>query len=392
LTRTRVLHLIASSRGGGATHVRDLALALDQTRYQVAVAMPEDGGNVGREDLEPAGVPLHRVDIASGFSVGALRRIRQLAGEADILHVHGARAALFGRLAALSLGSRRPGVVFIIQGFSLPFYSGPRRWLLLEIERSLARVTDAVIAVSEEERRAFLIQGTAPAERVSVVLNSVHTDPFRQAEVSRVPTRAALNLPAETTVITTICRLYKPRDFETLLGAFSRLAHVHPNIHLLIVGDGPDRPQIETLRAQLGLGGRVTLTGQRRDVPALLAASDIYTLTTWGWEGLPFTILEAMAAARPVVATRAGGIPEALEEGKTGLLVPRRDPIALAEALRQLVNDPARRVRMGIAGRRRAETLFTQERMVESTMRVYTQVLQDRTPKRQMPQAERTYQ
>jgi glycosyltransferase involved in cell wall biosynthesis len=352
--------------------------------------MPEDGGNVGREDLEPAGVPLYRVDIASGFSPGALRRIRQLAGESDILHVHGARAALFGRLAAASLGRGRPGVVFIIQGFSLPFYAGARRWLLLAIERALAAVTDAVIAVSEEERRAFLAQGTVPAERVSVVWNSVHTERFREAEASRIPTRTALGLFPETTVITTVCRLYKPRDFETLLAAFAGLLQVYPNVHLLIVGDGPDQPSIESLRAQFGLGGRITLTGQRRDVPALLAATDIYALTTWGWEGLPFTILEAMAAARPVVATRAGGIPEAVVEGETGLLVPRRDPMALTSVLGQLVSDPARRTRMGIAGRRRAETLFTQERMVESTVQVYTQVLRDRTPERHMPPAERT--
>jgi len=390
LRRTRVLHLIASSRGGGATHVRDLALALDKTRFEVAVAMPEDGGNVGREDLEPAGVPLHRVDIASGFSVAALRRIRHLAEETDVLHAHGARAALFARLAAASLGPRRPGVVFIIQGFPLPFYTGPRRWLLLAIERGLAPVTDAVIAVSEEERQAFLSQGTAPAERVSVVWNSVDTGPFRQAEPGRNTTRAALGLSPETTVITTICRLYKPRDFETLLAACARLFQVLPSVHLLIVGDGPDRPYIQSLLEQFDLGGRVTLTGQRRDVPALLAASDIYTLTTWGWEGLPFTVLEAMAAARPVVATRAGGIPEAVVEGETGLLVPRRDPIALTKALGQLVSDPTERTRMGNAGRRRAETLFTQERMVESTVQVYTQVLQDRTPERRTLPAERT--
>jgi len=375
MERTRLLHLIASSRGGGATHVRDLALGLDPARFAVQVAMPTDGGNVRREDFGAVGVPFHRVDIATGFSWPALRQVRRLAAGVDILHVHGARAALFGRLAAASLGRRRPRVVYIIQGFSLPFYPAYRRIPMLLLERLLAPFTDAVIAVSEEERRTFLAQRILPPDRVSVVWNSVRVAPFREAERNRRGTRLGLGLPDDAVVITIICRLYKPRDFDTLLMAFAHLVRSDRRAYLLIVGDGPDRRHLETLRRQLKLSDRVILTGQRRDIPDILAASDIYTLTTWGWEGLPFTVLEAMAAARPVVATRAGGIPEAVAHGETGLLVPRRDVALLAEALARLAADPVLRARMGAAGQKRAETLFSQQHMIERTTAIYDRLL-----------------
>lgn len=371
----RLLHLIASSRGGGATHVRDLALGLDRARFTVQVAMPEDGGNVSRGDFEGAGVPFHRVDIAAGFSPAALRQIRRLATRVDILHAHGARAALFGRLAAASLGQRRPKVVYIIQGFSLPFYPAYRRIPMLALERLLAPVTDAVIAVSEEERRSFLAQGLLPPGQVSVVWNSIRVAPFVEAARNRAPARAGLGLPPDAVLIAIICRLYKPRDLETLLTAFARLAASDKSVYLLVVGEGPDRPQVEALKGRLGLADRVILTGQRRDIPDILAATDIYTLTTWGWEGLPFTVLEAMAAARPVVATRAGGIPEAVVQEETGLLVPRRDAPALAQALGRLVDDPGLRERMGRAGRQRAEQFFSPRRMVERTTAVYDRLL-----------------
>ena len=378
MTGVHLLHLIASSRGGGATHVRDLALGLDPARFAVQVAMPEDGGNVRREEFEAAGLPFHRADIAAGFSPVALKRIRRLAAGVDILHAHGARAALFGRLAAASLGRRRPRVVYIIQGFSLPFYPIHRRVLMLALERLLAPFTDAVIAVSREERRVFLAQRTLPPERVTMVWNSVCVGPFRAAERNREPTRIRLGLPAYAVLITTICRLYKPRDFDTLLPAFARVAETDRRACLLIVGDGPDRPKVEAIRERLGLASRVIMAGQRRDVPDILAATDIFTLTTWGWEGLPFTVLEAMAAARPVVATRAGGIPEAVAEGETGLLTPRRDVAALAEALGRLVADPDLRGRMGAAGRRRAEALFSRQRMIDLTAQVYERLLDAR--------------
>ena len=369
-----ILHLVASSRGGGATHVRDLALGLDPARFAVQVAMPEDGGNVRRGDFEAAGIPFHRVDIAAGFSLKALWRIRRLAARADILHVHGARAALFGRLAAVSLGWRRPHLVYTIHGFAAPHYPQPRRGLLLAIERALTPLTDRFVAVCRAEREALLAAGAARSVQVQVVWNGVHVTRFQDVRLERAAWRAAQGVPPDAFLITTVCRLHKPRDFDTLLWAFRLVTEACSSAHLLIVGDGSLRSQIEQQIGALSLTQRVTLSGWRDDLPAVYSASDVYTLTTWGWEGLPLTVLEAMAAGLPVIATSAGGVPEAMVNGETGLLVARCDVEELAKALRTLIEHPVQRRTMGAAGRARAEIHFTVGRMVAETTTIYTEL------------------
>jgi glycosyltransferase involved in cell wall biosynthesis len=380
MSPVRLLYLVASSRGGGAAHVRDLALSLDPARFTVQVAMPEDGGNVRREDFEVAGIPFHQVDIAAGFSPTALRRIRRLAAGTDILHVHGARAALFGRLAVASLGRRRPGVIYTIHGFAAPHYPWPRRGLLLTIERALAAITDRFIAVCRAEREALLAAHVGRPEKIDVVWNGIPTARFRDATLDRPAWRAALGVPPDALLVTTICRLYKPRDFDTLLRAFRLAADDDPTVYLLTIGDGPMRLQIEQQIKALSLAHRGILAGWRDDLPAAYAASDIYVLTTWGWEGLPLTVLEAMAAGLPVIATAAGGVSEAVVDGETGLLVARRDVDGLVGAFRTLIEHPARRKAMGAAGRARAETHFAAERMIAQMMAVYEHVLSPRPP------------
>jgi len=376
-----LLHLVASSRGGGAAHVRDLARGFDPDRFAVQVAMPEDGGTVGRGDFETAGIPFHRVDIAAGFSFRALWRVRRLAANADILHVHGARAALFGRLAVASLGARRPRLVYTIHGFAAPHYPQPRRGVLLTTERVLAPLTDSLVAVCNAEREALAAARVARPENIQVVWNGIHTAHFQNVRLDRTAWRNSLNVPADASLITTMCRLHKPRDFQTLLHAFRLVADAcppdwnNPRAHLLIVGDGPLRAQIEAQIDALSLEQRVTLNGWRDDAPSVYAASDIYALTTWGWEGLPLTVLEAMAAGLPVVATGAGGVPEAVADGDTGLLVGRRDVDGLAEALRTLIAHPAQRQKMGDAGRIRAEAYFSVARMVAQTAPIYERLL-----------------
>ncbi|MCI0394699.1 MAG: glycosyltransferase family 4 protein [Chloroflexi bacterium] len=367
----RVLHLVASSRGGGAAHVRDLALGLDRRRFAVQVAMPEDGGHVGRADFTAAGLPFHQIPIAAGFSLAALRQLRRLSAVVDILHLHGARAALFGRLAWWS-SRLRPRLIYTIHGFAAPYYPRPRRAILLAIERALAPLTDTFIAVCQAEREAFLAARIAWPERVRVIQNGIRASEFQVDSAARLAGRRALGLSPQTVLITTICRLDKPRDLDTLLHAFYQVAGHHPQTHLLIVGDGPLRPQVEQQVQALSLAGRVAQTGWRQELPQIYAASDIYALTTWGWEGLPLTVLEAMAAGLPVVATRAGGIPEAVLDGETGLLTERADISGLARALQTLIENPVLSRAMGASGQARAGQQFTAERMVREVAAVYT--------------------
>ena len=264
---TRVLLLVASSRGGGATYLADLAHGLAARGIEVQVAMPADGGTVGRRDFEPLGIPFHQIDINEGFSTTTLRQLRDLLRGVELVHVIGARAALFGRLAALSLANRRPRLVYAIQGFALPFYAQPRRNILLGVERVLAPVVDRYIAVSHAEKAALVGAGVAAA-RASRSCGTGSTSP---GSALRSPTghaeRARLGVPATCCLLTMVCRLYKPRDFTTLLAAVAEARRQAPHLHLLIVGDGPQRAEVEAQIAERNLGACGD-TGRLADAPA----------------------------------------------------------------------------------------------------------------------------
>jgi glycosyltransferase involved in cell wall biosynthesis len=351
--------------------VRDLALGLDRSLFAVQVAMPEDGGNVSREDFSTAGIPFHCLDIASGFSLRALQQMRSLAASAGILHVHGARAALFGRLAAMSLLQQRPLVLYTIHGFAAPHYPPPRRQVLLSVERCLMHSTDLWVCVSHAERDSLLATGLADAARTKVIWNGIHVELFRGVKGQRHATRRALDISADAFVVTTVCRLYRPRDFPTLLHAFRELLETVPQAHLLIVGDGPLRAQVEQDMTSLALQHRVRLLGMRPDVPQILGATDVFVLSSRGWEGLPLAILEAMASSLPVVASDVGGTREAVIDGQTGFLYAPGDPTALVQRLRALGSDAALAQRMGQRGLARVEECFTVQRMVNETAALY---------------------
>jgi glycosyltransferase involved in cell wall biosynthesis len=371
----RILQLVASSRGGGATHVRDLALGLDPRRFRVEVAMPADGGTVTAADFAAAGLPFHQLAIQRGPSLPALARLRRLMTAFDIVHAHGSRAALFARLASLSLGRRRPRLIFTVHGFATPYYSSLKRAALLAIERALGPFTDLTIAVCEAERAALVETGLGHGRRLVVAYYGIALDGYKGGPgPARAAARANLGVGPDALLILTVCRLDQPRDFTTLLAGFESVALAMREAHLLIAGDGPFRPAIERAIAERWLGARATLAGWQKDTAPLYAASDIYTLTTWGWEGLPLTVLEAMASSLPVVATRAGGTPDAVVEAETGLLVPRRDEQALGAALARLAAEPELRRTMGAAGRARAERLFTVERMVADIADLYAEL------------------
>jgi glycosyltransferase involved in cell wall biosynthesis len=368
-----ILQLVASSRGGGAVHVRDLVRHLDHDRFAVTVAMPEDGGNVTAEDFAAYGVVYQRLDIASGLRLGSLFDLHRLLRHEgyDILHCHGARAALYGRLAVIPLGDRRPRVVYTVHGLAAPHYTWPKRWTLLLAERLLAPWTDAFIGVCEAERAAIVAAGIGPPDRVHVVRNGIDTALFRQVSPPRAAWRNVLEVPSSVPLITTVARMYFPKDFDTLLRAFDVVHAQQPQAHLLIVGDGPYRPRVEAQIAELDLEHNVTVAGVRRDIDRVLATSDIFVLSTTEGEGLPLTILEAMASGLPVVASDVAGIGEAVVHGETGLLVPPKDAAALAGSILELLGDSGKARTLGQKGLARVRESFTVEKMVSETAAIY---------------------
>ena len=183
----------------------------------------------------------------------------------------------------------------------------------------------------------------------------------------------ALGVPMTALVVGTVAMLTDHKDHATLLSAAADVAARVPNAHFVIVGDGERRAALQAQASELGLLGRVVFTGFRQDLDRLIPAFDVFCLSS-KMEGLGTSLLDAMCFARPVVATAAGGIPEAVEDGVTGRVVPIQDPEALAAALVGVLHDPEGRERLGRAGRGRFESRFSDTRMVEATLAVYDEL------------------
>jgi glycosyltransferase involved in cell wall biosynthesis len=345
--RPRVLLLITLAEVGGAqSYVAALLPALAE-RYDVVLAAYGEGPL--REAAARAGarfVPLRNVrrpinpvrDLAGLVELASLfRRERP-----EILHASSSKAGVLGRLAAAATGV--PIRFFTVHGWAFSAYSGLASRLYRVSDRLMAPLTTVTICVSEAELAAGLEAGTCRAERSVVIHNAVDVAAVPRSRHDRAVPR-----------LIAVGRLKAPKDFLTFVRALAVLPA--QDYEAVIVGDGPDRGAVEAEVRRLGLEDRVQLAGERGDVAELLASSDVFVLSSRS-EGLPVSVLEAMAAELPVVASRVGGLAELVVEGETGLLVPPGDQTALSEALGRLVGDGELRRKLGAAGRARAESSF----------------------------------
>jgi len=199
---------------------------------------------------------------------------------------------------------------------------------------------------------------------------------FLQGVGEGADVRVELGMPADVPLVGVVSRLTEQKGHAYLLDAFAEVIQALPSAHLLVVGDGELRPALERQAARLGLQDSVTFTGRRADVPRIMMALDVLAMPSL-WEGFGLVLLEAMAAGKPVVASRVSAIPEIVADGETGLLVPPKDPAGLARALLILLRHPAQAREMGRRGRQRLEQQFTATCMVEQTRAVYESLIRD---------------
>jgi glycosyltransferase involved in cell wall biosynthesis len=256
-------------------------------------------------------------------------------------------------------------VVFTEQGRLSDTPPSTKRWL---VNQFLGRLPASIFAVSADLRRHMIAEGFPPG-RVGVIYNAIDGGSV-PAESDRERMRRELGLRPEALLIGTAARLDPVKDLPTLVEALARLRAKVPAAELVIIGEGPDRGRIEDRIRQHGLEAVVHCLGYRSDVRQLLAGLDIYVNCSVS-EGISLTILEAMASALPVVATKVGGNPEVVAEGETGLLVPARSAEPLAAALTTFALAPGQRRSFGAAGRRRMEAVFAVDGMVEKYVRAY---------------------
>jgi glycosyltransferase involved in cell wall biosynthesis len=236
----------------------------------------------------------------------------------------------------------------------------------------------AWIAVSGEVASDWRREMGVAADRISVIANGVDLARFAPDPAARAATRAALSIPADEPLLIAVGRIEENKGFQIAVRALARLEDRRPNAHLAIVGEGGYRAQLEREITDRGLGARVHTLGYRpnADLPALLAAADLFLMPSLCHEAFPLTIVEAMGGGLPVLATNVGGVPSAVDAGRTGLLLPMGDVAAWAAALDTMLGDPRRRQAMGALARQVAVARFSRERMVEATERVLVAAVQ----------------
>jgi glycosyltransferase involved in cell wall biosynthesis len=292
--------------------------------------------------------------------IGLLELVRVLRRERpDIVHANSSKAGVLGRLAARLAGV--PIRIFTVHGWAFAAHSGLSARLYRWADRAVRPLTSVTICVSERERAAGIAAGTCDPERTVVIPNAV--------DVAAAP-RATPD--HEKARIVAVGRLKAPKDFLTLVRALRVLPR--GTFEAVIAGDGPDRHRLEREIDALGIGESVRLLGERSDVLRLLAEGDVFVLSSRS-EGLPMSVLEAMAAGLPVVASRVGGVPELLGDGVEGLLVRPGEVGELAAALADLIAEPALRRRLGDAARARAEAYFDLEPFRRAHVELYSREL-----------------
>ncbi|MBN2491041.1 MAG: glycosyltransferase [Planctomycetes bacterium] len=324
----------------------------------------ELGRRARASGLEVIEMTVHgELDVVAGWRIA--RHVRREGY--DILHMHTSHAHGLGILAsALCRGPRR--VVHRRVDFSI-FRNR------LRISRFKYRLgVDRYVAISAAVKAAMVADGIA-AERIAVVPSGVDTARLDRIEESPAAVRRVLGLELDWPVVGCVAHLAWHKGQEFLVRAAPRLIARVPEVRILIVGEGPRRAALEAEIRALGVGDRVRLTGFRADVLALVRALDVLAMPSV-MEGLNTTLLDAQALGIPVVATRVGGIPEAVADGEGGVLVPPRDPAALAEALADLCADPARRAALGQRGRAWVRERFSVDRMVEGVLAVYRELVE----------------
>jgi glycosyltransferase involved in cell wall biosynthesis len=355
----------ASPLGGAQIHVRDLTAAVRAQGHSPTVITSGSGPFVDqlRAQQIPTIILKHlAVPISPLRDLRALREVRATLMELgpDLIAAHSSKAGVLGRLAGRSL---RIPVVFTAHGWAFtPGIPALQAALYRGIERLAGPFTSKIITVSEFDRRLALDAGIVRADRVVTVHNGMPDipQPFR-AEPGRTPPRLVM-----------VARFEPQKDHATLLRALAGLRNLPWELDL--IGDGPLMASAQELTGALGLARRVHFLGQRTDVEQVLGRSQISLLVS-NWEGFPLSILEAMRAGLPVVASSVGGIDESVRDNETGYLVPRADVDRLRDRVARLMADPTHRVGMGASGRTRFERHFTLSHSVARTLAVYRDVL-----------------
>ncbi|MFN0070867.1 MAG: glycosyltransferase [Chloroflexota bacterium] len=384
-TETRKIRILRAitrlNVGGPSIHTIMLTKGLNPERFQTLLVTGVESATEGsmRYLAEENGVrPL--VVESLGREVSPLNDFKSLLemyrvirrNRPDIVHTHMAKAGTAARLAAWL--ARVPIIVHTYHGHVFHSYFSPRKTaVFLGIERALATMTDRIVVVGDKQRDEIAGFGVAPPEKLVPIPLGLPLEPLLAAHPARGELRQEMGLSSDAPVVGIIARLVPIKAHEYFLAAAANIRSQRDDVHFAIVGDGERRLELEQTTRELGLTDRVHFLGWRRDMRPVYADIDVVVLSSLN-EGSPVAVIEALAAARPVVATAVGGVGEVVEDGISGILVQPRDAEAIAAGVMRFLSDPAWSARVGLAGRSSVIPRYSVSRLVDDMERLYLEL------------------
>lgn len=368
----KVLHIIGGGEFGGAErHIINLAGALNQQMVEVTVCCLFSDPFVGIANQ--AGINAFNITMRNRMDWSVVGKLALMIrnNNFNIVHTHGVRANLLGRLAA-RLANRKPVVTTVHSLLERDYPGFLRRQANRFTEWATRGLTDQFIAVSQG-LKAKLVSSGVPDDRITVIYNGIVIEDFSPS-TEQGAARAVFGYGANVPLVGIVARLHPVKGHQYFLEAAQIVLEQHPEVRFIVAGDGPQRPLLEEMAGQLGIAGQVTFTGFVSEVRSLMADLDLLVISSL-WEGFGLTAVEAMALGVPVVSTEAGGLPEVVLHGETGLLVPPANSAALAKSIIWMLEHPEAATEMAQKATRVVGEKFTAQVMARCTEELYRRVV-----------------
>jgi len=379
--KCNILYVIDNIEFGGGERVfSQIIRGLDKERFGVFVA--SNPGGIFEEKLTEVGIKIDPVCMTNRYNLGIISRLKKIIKTKDvrIVHSQGGRADFFARTAARI--SHAPiiisSIAMMVEGYDVSIL---RKSLYVLMDRHTERWVDRFIILSEASRRTLIERHKIPPEKIVKIHNGIEIEEYhpdiKEVKNKKSELRRELGLKSDVPVIGAIGRLVWQKGFEYLIQAIPQVIQAFPEAKFLIVGEGPLRRGLEELSERQKIEDNIIFTGFRSDIKDILATIELLAMPSL-LEGLPLVLLEGMAMAKPIVATRIDGITEVLENGETGLLVPAKNPHDLAEAIIEILKNKTKADLLGQNARKIVEEKFSVKRMVEQTELVYEKLLTEK--------------
>ena len=386
MKRIRVAEVVEATENGTKKHVLELMRRVDRSRFELELVASNlrdpKGFQRDVDALRAEGFAVHVIPMTRSVSpfadFRALVRLVRLFHRRryDVVHCHSSKAGFLGRLAAFVTG--RPWVVYTPHCFS--FTAGFGRfvgWFYKSLEFAAGRITDRLIAVSPHERDVAIHSGAALPHQVATIVNGLEDSELAE-RAPDAALRRELGLPEGAPVVGSIGRLGRQKGYDVFLRAARLIRDRRAGVRFLLVGKGSYEAPLKALARELGLDDCFHFAGERDDVLDIFPLLDVFVLSS-RWEAMPYSLLEAMGAARAIVLTRVAGLETVVDNGRAAVIIPPEDPEALAGAVMQLLDDPARRLTLGRAARNVASERYRLGDSIRRIEEVYSEVHHERS-------------